>query len=77
MFCIYMIDMALELSKEDPAYEDIFLKYVYHFMYMTSAMQNIGEENISLWDNQDDFFYDVLRFPSHGGPSLKVRSMVG
>ncbi len=77
MFCIYMIDMALELSKEDPAYEDIFLKYVYHFMYITSAMQNIGEENISLWDNQDDFFYDVLRFPSHGGLSLKVRSMVG
>jgi len=77
MFCIYMIDMALELSKEDPAYEDIFLKYVYHFMYITSAMQNIGEENISLWDNQDEFFYDVLRFPSHGGLSLKVRSMVG
>jgi hypothetical protein len=64
MFCIYMISMALELSKEDPAYEDIFLKYVYHFMYITSAMQNIGEENISLWDKQDEFFYDVLRFPS-------------
>jgi hypothetical protein len=77
MFCIYMIDMALELSKEDAAYEDIFLKYVYHFIYITSAMQNIGEDKISLWDNQDQFFYDVLRFPSHGGLSLKVRSMVG
>ena len=77
MFCIYMIAMALELSKEDPAYEDIFLKYVYHFMYITSAMQNIGEENISLWDKQDEFFYDVLRFPSQGGMMLKVRSLVG
>ncbi len=77
MFCIYMINMALELSKEDPAYEDIFLKYVYHFMYITSAMQNIGEDNISLWDKQDQFFYDVLRFPSQEGLSLKVRSMVG
>jgi len=72
-----MIDMALELSKEDPAYEDIFLKYVYHFMYITAAMQNIGEEHISLWDQQDEFFYDVLRFPSHGGLSMKVRSLVG
>ena len=71
MFCIYMIAMALELSKEDPAYEDIFLKYIYHFMYITSAMQNIGEENISLWDKQDEFFYDVLRFPSHGGMIAK------
>jgi Mannosylglycerate hydrolase MGH1-like glycoside hydrolase domain len=77
MFCIYMIDMALELSKEDAAYEDIFLKYVYHFMYITSAMQNIGEDHISLWDQQDQFFYNVLRFPSHEGLSLKVRSMVG
>src|SRR2546425_10764719 len=73
MFCIYMIDMALELSKEDPAYEDIFLKYVYHFMYITSAMQNIGEEHISLWDQQDEFFYDVLRFPFHASLLLKVR----
>jgi len=77
MFCIYMINMALELSKEDPAYEDSFLKYVYHFMYIASAMQNIGEEHISLWDKQDEFFYDVLRFPFHGGLSLKVRSLVG
>ncbi len=77
MFCIYMIDMALELSIEDPAYEDIFLKYIYHFMYITSAMQNIGEDNISLWDDEDQFFYDVLRFPSQEGLSLKVRSMVG
>jgi hypothetical protein len=77
MFCIYMIAIALELSKEDSAYEDIFLKYVYHFMYITSAMQNIGEENISLWDKQDEFFYDVLRFPSQGGLMLKVRSLVG
>jgi hypothetical protein len=77
MFCMYMIDMALELSKEDPAYEDIFLKYVYHFMYITAAMQNIGEKHISLWDEQDEFFYDVLRLPSHGGLSMKVRSLVG
>jgi hypothetical protein len=77
MFCIYMIDMALELSIEDPAYEDIFLKYVYHFMYITAAMQNLGEEHISLWDEQDEFFYDVLRFPSNSGLSMKVRSLVG
>jgi hypothetical protein len=69
--------MALELSKEDPAYEDSFLKYVYHFMYISSAMQNIGEEHISLWDKQDEFFYDALHFPFHGGLSLKVRSLVG
>ena len=77
MFCIYMISMALELSKEDPAYEDSFLKYVYHFMYIASAMQNIGEEHVSLWDKQDEFFYDVLRFPFHGSLMLKVRSLVG
>jgi Glycosyl hydrolase family 63 C-terminal domain len=77
MFCLNMLTIALELALQDPAYEDIALKFFEHFLYIANAMNNIAGEGISLWDEQDEFFYDVLHFESGNNLSLKLRSMVG
>jgi hypothetical protein len=78
MYCLNMLAIALELSIEDDAYEDVASKFWEHFVYIADAMNNLGDENISLWDEDDGFYYDVLHM-YHTGYSvpLKVRSMVG
>jgi hypothetical protein len=77
MFCLNMMTIALELSVEDAAYEDIATKFFEHFLYIADAMNNIAGEGISLWDDEDEFFYDVLHLQSGKNMQLKVRSMVG
>jgi mannosylglycerate hydrolase MGH1-like protein/glycosyl hydrolase family 63 len=77
MFCLNMLTIALELALEDPAYEDIALKFFEHFLYIADAMNNIAGEGISLWNEEDEFFYDVLHFGPHSNTPLKLRSMVG
>ncbi|MEO5887852.1 MAG: glucosidase, partial [Anaerolineales bacterium] len=77
MFCLNMLTIALELALEDSAYEDIALKFFEHFLYIADAMNNIAGEGISLWDEEDEFFYDVLRLESGDNLSLRLRSMVG
>jgi hypothetical protein len=77
MFCLNMLTIALELALEDSAYEDIALKFFEHFLYIADAMNNIAGEGISLWDEEDEFFYDVLHLESGNTLSLKLRSMVG
>jgi hypothetical protein len=77
MYCLNMLAIALELAKEDPAYEDVASKFFEHFVYIAQAISNLGGEGISLWDDQDGFFYDVLHFPSGAHEFLKIRSMVG
>jgi len=77
MFCLNMLTIALELALEDPAYEDIALKFFEHFLYIADAMNNIAGEGISLWNEEDEFFYDVLHFGPHNNIPLKLRSMVG
>jgi len=77
MFCLNMLTIALELALEDPAYEDIALKFFEHFLYIADAMNNIAGEGISLWNEEDEFFYDVLHFGPHNNTPLKLRSMVG
>jgi len=77
MYCLNMLAIALELAKENPAYEDVASKFFEHFVYICDAMNNLGGENIELWDNQDGFFYDVLSLPNGQRRPLKVRSMVG
>jgi hypothetical protein len=77
MYCLNMLAIALELAHHNPAYEDVASKFFEHFVYIAHAMHNRGGAEVSLWDQQDGFFYDVLHVP-HGGPStLRVRSMVG
>ena len=76
MYCLNMLAIALELAKQDPAYEDVASKFFEHFVYIAHAMDNLGEESISLWNEADGFYYDVLHGDGAAHP-MKVRSMVG
>jgi hypothetical protein len=77
MYCLNMLAIALELARDNPAYEDVASKFFEHFVYIAHAMHNRGGEELSLWDEQDGFFYDVLHLPNGAHCPLKVRSMVG
>jgi hypothetical protein len=77
MYCLNMLAIALELAKEDPAYEDVASKFFEHFVNIAHAMNDMGTEGVSLWDNEDGFYYDVLRLPNGEDHFLKIRSMVG
>ncbi|MBF2004948.1 MAG: glucosidase [Chlorogloeopsis fritschii C42_A2020_084] len=77
MFCLDMLAIALELALLNPAYEELACKFYEHFMYIAAAMDRIGENEDELWDEENGFFYDVLRFPNGSSRRLKVRSMVG
>jgi hypothetical protein len=77
MYCLNMLAIALELAMEDRVYEDVATKFFEHFMYIAGALNNIGGEHGSLWDDEDEFFYDVLHTPDDRGMRLKVRSLVG
>jgi hypothetical protein len=78
MFCLNMLTIALELSTEDPTYEDVASKFFEHFVYIADAMNNMGVNNVSLWDEHDGFYYDVLHIDSAGySLPIKIRSMVG
>jgi hypothetical protein len=76
MFCLNMLTIALELARENRAYEDVASKFFEHFVYIAHATNDMGGEGIELWDEADGFFYDVLHLPEGARP-LKVRSMVG
>ena len=72
-----MLGIAIELSAHDTLYEDMVLKFAEHFLFIASAMDRIGDNEDELWDEEDGFFYDVLRLPDGQATRLKVRSMVG
>ena len=76
MYCLNMLAIALELAREDPSYEDVASKFFEHFVYIAHAMDDMAHEGISLWDEADGFYYDVLHADGHHQP-LKVRSLVG
>ncbi|MCI0619124.1 glucosidase, partial [bacterium] len=77
MYCLNMLSMALELARQDPAYEDVASKFFEHFVYICNAMNNIASEGIELWNNEDGFFYDVLHLTDGRRYPMKIRSMVG
>ncbi|HVO43667.1 MAG TPA: hypothetical protein VMT34_13640, partial [Aggregatilineales bacterium] len=77
MFSLNMMAIALELAMTNSVYEDIATKFFEHFMYIAGAMSDMREEGISLWDDRDEFFYDVLRIPNGEAIPLRVRSLVG
>jgi hypothetical protein len=76
MFTLNMLAIALELAREDPAYEDVATKFFEHFIFIGHATNNISTENLGLWDEGDGFYYDVLRLGGLHMP-FRVRSMVG
>lgn len=76
LFCQNMLEIAITLALERPAHMDMALKYVQHFLLIGSSMLHTGTK-AGMWDEEDGFFYDVLRLPDGRSERLKVRSMVG
>jgi Glycosyl hydrolase family 63 C-terminal domain len=77
MYTLNLLAIAMELAAHDPAYEDVASKFWEHFLYIAHAMNNRGSDGLSLWNDEDGFFYDVLHLPSGERRPLKIRSMVG
>jgi len=77
LYCLSMLEMALELSKEDAEYEEIAYKFYEHFIQIASAMDRMGLNEDELYDEEDGFYYDVLRLPDGNASRLKLRSLVG
>jgi hypothetical protein len=76
-FCLNMMRIALELAKENATYEGLATKFFQHFVYVAAAMKHMGGRDYNLWDEEDGFFYDVLRYPDGHFEKLRVRSLVG
>ena len=76
MFSLDLGTIALELARENPIYRKLATKYFIHFLYVAGSMNDVWERGGDLWDEQDGFYYDLLRLPDRTVP-LKVRSMVG
>jgi hypothetical protein len=77
MYCLNMLAIALELARENPAYEDVASKFFEHFANIARASNDVAGEGIELWNERDGFYYDVLRTPDGAARPLRVRSLVG
>ena len=72
-----MLQISIELAMHDSTYEPMIVKFGEHFIWIAAAMGHLGKEHESMWDEEDGFFYDVLRLPDGTATRLKVRSLVG
>jgi len=77
MYSLNLMRIALELARHNRVYEDIATKFFEHFLHIAEAMTNIGSDGVGLWNEEDQFYYDVLNTPDNRLVPLKVRSMVG
>jgi hypothetical protein len=75
LFSQNMLSLAAEIAPHDSTYQDLIVKFVEHFFYIAAAMNHPGDD--SMWDEEDGFYYDLLRLPDGSAKRLKVRSMVG
>jgi hypothetical protein len=76
-YCLTMLRVAIELARHDPAWDDVATKFLEHFLAIARALTEFGSHNVTLWDEQDGFFYDVLVEPDGEYQQLPVRSVVG
>ena len=76
-FCLHMMRIALELTSHNRVYEGMATKFFEHFIYIGGAMKRMGGRDYTLWDEEDGFFYDVLRYPDGSFHKFEVRSLVG
>ncbi|KAH7888809.1 Six-hairpin glycosidase-like protein [Phlebopus sp. FC_14] len=77
-YCLNMLNMALELAKHNPVYEDIASKFFEHFIFIADAMTyRSGDNELSLWNEEDGMYYDVIQFGPGNSIQLPVRSLVG
>ncbi|WP_369229755.1 glucosidase [Streptomyces sp. R21] len=77
LYCQNLLEIAIELAADNPVYVEQAQTLFEHFAWIAVATNRIGKENESLWDEEDGFFYDVLRLPDGSATRLKVRSLVG
>jgi hypothetical protein len=75
LFCQNMLEISIELASHDSFFEDMATKFAEHFLWIAQAMNQVGPDG--MWDQEDGFYYDVLRLPDGSATRLKVRSMVG
>jgi hypothetical protein len=77
MYCLNLMRIALELAKENRVYEALATKFFEHYTYVAAAMKRMGKAGYQLWDDEDGFFYDVLRYSDGRFRKFRVRSLVG
>jgi hypothetical protein len=77
MYTLNLMRVALELATFDHVYEDIGTKFFEHFLLIAEAMTRLGDARLGLWDDTDEFYYDVLQLPGGNSVPLRVRSIVG
>jgi hypothetical protein len=75
LFSQNMLEISVQLALADPEYLEMCLKFLEHYLWIASSMSHCGDTG--MWDEEDGFFYDVLRLPDGRSVRLKVRSMVG
>ncbi|MBY0529344.1 MAG: glucosidase [Rhabdochlamydiaceae bacterium] len=76
-FSLNMMRIALELSSADGSYEFLATKFFQHFVYIADAMKKMGNKKYSMWNEEDQFFYDVLVYPDGNVSQFRIRSLVG
>jgi hypothetical protein len=76
LFCQNMLEIAAELAMHRPSYIEMCQKFLEHFLWIAGALSHAGQD-VGMWDEEDGFFYDVLRLPDGRSERMKVRSMVG
>ncbi len=77
MFALNMLAIALELARENSSYADMALKFFEHFLYIANAINHVGIKDITLWDEEDGFYYDAIALPNGADFLMKIHSMVG
>ncbi|WP_020531768.1 MGH1-like glycoside hydrolase domain-containing protein [Flexithrix dorotheae] len=77
MYSLNMLRIAIEIAKSRPHYQEMANKFFEHFLTIAGAMFNIGKEHFDLWDDEDEFYYDVIHPDNEPSHLLKVRSIVG
>jgi len=77
MYSLNMLRIAFDLANVRNIYEDMAIKFLGHFLRIAHALNNVGDDNVGMWDEDDSFFYDVLLMPNEKTFPLKIKSMVG
>ncbi|WP_172283821.1 MGH1-like glycoside hydrolase domain-containing protein [Chryseobacterium sp. LAM-KRS1] len=77
MFALNMMRIALELALYNRVYEEMAMKFFEHFLSIAHSLDNMGDENFGLWDEEDEFFYDAISSSDGNHMYLKLRTIVG
>ena len=77
LFTQNMLELAMTLAAHDPTYDDFVVQFLQRFFWIAAAIDPVGDHPDEIWDDEEGFFYDVLRLPDGTGQRLKVRSLVG